>query len=151
MTQIFLYRGIIKPYFPPPHAYTVPFSQRDICVSPKTPACMPPLVAPPMGAPPMCPPPMADETVPFNFTFISGNISKCAGCGNKYVKQAVPTYDLCIQHREFTPAYYHVNTACIRRNWPSFPPEQISVMSGVCLRLNPAHREYLFHHGFTTC
>ena len=57
-----------QPYFPPPpppppHAYTVPFSQ---CVSPEA------------------PPPMADDTSPFNLHFISGNISKCAGCGNKY-------------------------------------------------------------------
>ena len=144
-----------QPYFPSPHVYTVPFSQHDTYVSPEAPACMPPPAAPPMD-----PPPMADDSSPFNLHFISGNISKCAGCGNKYVTPAVPPYDLCIQHREcslsaggvqqskFAPAYYHVNTACIRRNWSSFSPEQISVASEVFSRLNPTHREYLFQHGF---
>ena len=47
------------------------------------------------------PPPMADDSPPFNLHFISGNISKCAGCGNKYVKPAMPPYDLCIQHKEW--------------------------------------------------
>ena len=66
-----------QPYYPPPHAYPAPFSQSDTCVSPEAPSRMPPPSAPPMG------PPMADDTSPFNLHFISGNISKCAGCGNK--------------------------------------------------------------------
>ena len=52
-------------------------------------------------------PPMAEEFSPFNLCFIVGNISKCAGCGNKYAKPPLPPYDLCIQHREwrsFTPS-----------------------------------------------
>ena len=84
-----------QPSYPPPHAYTAPFSQIDTCVSPEAPSRMPPQSAPPMG------PPMADDTSPFNLHFISGNISKYAGCVNKYVKPAVPPYDLCIQHREW--------------------------------------------------
>lgn len=33
--------------------------------------------------------------------FIVGNISNCAGCGNKYSKPPALTYDLCIQHHEW--------------------------------------------------
>lgn len=46
-------------------------------------------------------PPMAEEFSPFNLCFIIGNISKCAGCGNKYTKCPMPPYDLCIQHCEW--------------------------------------------------
>ena len=45
-------------------------------------------------------PVMAEESTQFNLCFISGNISKCAGCGNKYVKPLVPPYNLCVQYRE---------------------------------------------------
>ena len=139
-----------QPFFPP-HAYTASFTQHSSGATPEA--------APAMGQPPM-----AEDNSPFNLHFISGNISKCAGCGNKYVKPALPPYDLCVQHREwrsfsvsgtqqskFSPAYYHLNILCIRRNWPSFSPAQLSITSDVLSRLNPTHRDYLLRHGFTTC
>ena len=44
--------------------------------------------------------------VPFTLAFISGNISVCIGCKNKYPKSPKPPQDLCIRHeewRQFTP------------------------------------------------
>ena len=41
-------------------------------------------------------PPMAEEQSPFKLWFISGNISKCAGCNNKYSKPPTHPYDLCV-------------------------------------------------------
>ena len=68
--------------------------------------------------------------------FIFGNIAKCAGCGDKYMKPALPPYDLCVQHMEwrlftvngaqqskFSLAYYHDNALCIQKNWPIFRPQ----------------------------
>ena len=147
------------PYFPPPPPpYADSFNQR--CESFEATPEPPPTTAASFGPPPP-PPPMANDASPFALYFISGNISKCAGCGNKYVKPAVPPYDLCIQHREwrsfsvggvqqskFAPAYYHVNTLCIQRKWPSFCPDQVSISVEVSSRLTAAHRDYLFSHGF---
>ena len=115
----------------------------------------------PLSSPAMHTPPMAQENAPFNLHFISGNISKCAGCGNKYVKPPMPPYDICIQHKEwrsfssggvqqskFAPAYYHVNEACVRRNWPTFSPSQLSVPPDVFSKLTSTHTEYLYFHKF---
>ena len=102
-------------------------------------------------------PPMAEENAPFNLCFISGNIAKCAGCGNRYVKPPTHPYDMCIQHREwrsfvpqgstsqrkFSPAYYHVNLLCIRANWPLFKPEHLVVSEEVNTRLRQGQRDLL--------
>lgn len=106
-------------------------------------------------------PPMAEEDSPFKLHFICGNISKCAGCGNQYVKPAMPPYDLCIQHREwrsytvggnqqtkFAPAYYHVNTLCVTRKWPAFLPSQVSITPEVFSKLQGLHKQYLMQNGF---
>ncbi len=111
--------------------------------------------------PAMQTPPMAHENESFNLHFISGNISKCAGCGNKYVKPPVPPYDVCIQHKEwrsfssggvqqskFAPTYYHVNEACVKRNWPTLSPEQLFITPDVFSRLTSTHTEYLYLHKF---
>ena len=45
----------------------------------------------------------AEESTPFNLCFIAGNISKCAGCGNKHAKPVVSLHDLCIQHHLSLP------------------------------------------------
>lgn len=103
----------------------------------------------PLSSPVMQAPPMAQESASFNLHFISYNISKCADCGNKYVKPPVPPYDLCIQHKEwrsfssgevqqskFAPAYYHMNKACVRRNWPTFSPEKLYISPDMLSRLN---------------
>ena len=108
-------------------------------------------------------PAMAEESTPFNLCFIAGNISKCAGCGNKYVKPVVPPHDLCIQHREwrsftpsggcaqqskFAPAYYHANLLCVRRNWVDFQPWQLIISPEIAAKLNPMHTSYLASLGF---
>ena len=108
-------------------------------------------------------PPMAEEQSPFRLWFISGNISKCAGCNNKYSKPPTPPYDLCVQHKEwrtftptaggdsqskFSPAYYHLNLPCIHRNWPMFDPQCLSVCEDVKSKMTPLHWEYLRKQGF---
>ena len=148
-------------YHPLLPMYTPQFDQHG--------ASFPPPVAPPPPGPTVphvppstvTPPPMADNNSPFKLHFISGNIAKCAGCGNKYMKPALPPYDLCVQHREwrsfivsgaqqskFSPAYYHVNALCIKKNWPSFSPQHILITSDVYLKLSPSHKDYLIHNGF---
>ena len=62
-----------------PQSSSVPFGQQEPYSSPN-----------PLSSPAMQAPPMAQENAPFNLHFISGNISKCAGCGNKYIKPPVP-------------------------------------------------------------
>ena len=99
------------------------------------------------------PPPMADDNSPFKLHFISGNIAKCAGCGNKYVKPALPPYDLCrewrfftasgAQQSKFSPAYYHVNVLCIKKNWPSFSPQHVVITSDVYMK---HHKSKIFWH-----
>ncbi len=112
--------------------------------------------------PPPPPPPMAQEAAPFNLCMISGNISKCAGCGNKYGKPPVPPYDLCVQHREwrlftspsggpqskFSPAYYHVNVLCITRNWPLFSPMNLTISPEMLSKLMPVHKDFLASFGY---
>ena len=102
------------------------------------------------------------ETAPFNLARIVGNISKCAGCGNKYCKPLVPPYDLCVQHREwrsftspgggpqskFLPSYYHVNLQCIRRNWPLFSPRHLIISPEMSSKLTPVHKEFLASFGY---
>ena len=126
----------------------------------------PPPLPPPLPPPPSTlrttPPPMAEEASPFNLCFISGNIAKCAGCNNKYIKPPTPPYDLCVQHREwrsytppggdkqskFSPAHYHVNLLCIRRNWPTFNQRELSISSEVSSKLTQVHKVFLTSLGF---
>ncbi len=113
--------------------------------------------------PPPPPPPMAEEAALFTLSTIAGNISKCAGCGNKYSKPPVPPYDLCVQHREwrsytspgggpqskFSPAYYHVNVLCIRKNWPLFSPRDLIVSPEMSFKLLSVHKQFLSSFGYT--
>ena len=129
------------------------------------PSVLPP--PPSLPPPPPFPPfpvtlPMAETASPFNLCFISGNIAKCAGCNNKYVKPPTAPYDLCVQHREwrsytppggekqskFSPAYYHVNVFCIRRNWPAFNQCELTISSEVASKLTQVHKDYLSSLGF---
>ena len=66
---------------------------------------LPSALLPPPSLPPP-PPPMAEATSPFNLCFISGNIAKCAGCNNKYVKPVTAPYELCVQHREWSHTHH---------------------------------------------
>ena len=116
---------------------------------------------PPPPPPPL--PPMAQAATSFILTIITGNITRCAGCGNKYCKPAVPPYDVCVQHREwrsytspgggpqskFSPAYYHVNMPCFTRNWPHFSPRDLIVSREMWSKLTTVHKELLASFGYT--
>ena len=39
--------------------------------------------------------------------------------------------------------YYHVHAPCLRRNWPSFVPQQVAIPSEVYCRLSNIHKEFL--------
>ena len=94
-----------------------------------------------------------EENCPFNLCFISGNITKCAGCGNRYLKPPTPPYDLCVQHREwrsfvppgstpqrkFSPAYYHLHLLCIKANWPMFNPQELVITEEMASKLGNEH------------
>ena len=121
----------ISPFYPQPYIYPYDASLSDV-------------------------PPMAAEDSPFYLYFITGNISKCAGCGNKYMKPPIPPYDLCVQHREwrsfttagqsqskFAPAYYHVNLPCIQKNWPQFCINDLKINEDIAAKLTPIHLEFL--------
>ena len=97
---------------------------------------------------------------PFYLHFISGNISRCAGCKQKYVKPSILPYNLCVQHEEwrqltfpsssspsniFSNGYYHLNLQCIRANWPYFMSDQLIVPPSMHGMLLPQHWDLL--HG----
>ncbi len=98
---------------------------------------------------------------PFFVTFISGNISVCSGCHNRYTKPASAPYDLCIRHQEwrefvfpgcsvpqkrFGNAYYHPSFGCIESRWPSVHCGNIVLDNEVKQRLLPAHKVFLATH-----
>lgn len=104
-------------------------------------------------------------TNPFTVYFISGNISVCIGCKNRYPKSRQPPQDLCIRHQEwrtFTPrgreedaqerfgnVYYHCNPQCIWLRCPDFIPSTLDV-NEVQENLSTSHKEHLnFHFGLT--
>ncbi len=124
--------------------------------------------APPGSTPFASPPstPFAPPSTPFapslstQFTLchITGNISVCAGCRNKYSKNATAPEDMCIKHqewREYTPqgtrvpqsrygnAYYHFDPHCIwlRCNW--FVPSHLEIPPNVLSELGPSHKSKL--------
>ena len=103
---------------------------------------------------------------PFLLCFISGNISVCYGCRQKYPKPCVPPNDLCVQHkewREFFPpgsgtaqarfgnVYYHCNVPCIQARCPFFSSRLLQIPALVAVQLLPVHTEFLAAHmGHTT-
>ena len=95
---------------------------------------------------------------PFTLWKITGNISVCAGCRNKYPKYPTPPDDLCIKHQEWreymptgsqTPqsrfgnAYYHFNPRCVWLRYPEFVPNYLEIPSEICNPLTVPHRERL--------
>lgn len=102
--------------------------------------------------------PLPQENAPFYLVFLSGNISKCSGCNNKYNKPANPPCDLIVQHQEwrfytpnsgveqqskFSNAYYRLNLLCIQRKWPYFNLPHIVISNDVKLRLTEVHYNLL--------
>ena len=95
---------------------------------------------------------------PFELCFISGNISVCYGCRQKYPKPCVAPNDLCVKHREWreffppgsaTPqsrfgnCYYHCNVPCIQAKCPFFKTSMLKISAQVAVQLMPVHTEYL--------
>ena len=112
---------------------------------------------------PQSPSPISE---PFLICFISGNMSVCYGCRQKYPKPCVPPNDLCVQHKEwrefFTPGsgtaqarfgnvYYHCNVPCIQARCPFFSSRPLQIPALVAVQLLPVHTEFLAAHmGHTT-
>ena len=122
---------------------------------------------------PMCPPPFRQDAVhgmgysflpspmppcpsPFILCFITGNITTCIGCKNRYPKSPQPGYDLCIKHQEWrqfmspstaTPqskfgnAYYHCKLECIWLRWPNFVASDLVVPPE--LQLSSVHKLHI--------
>ena len=124
---------------------------------------MPPPPPPPtLGATPLTPPlqhaACSSPPCPFTLSKITGNISVCAGCRNKYPKKPTPPDDLCIRHqewREFVPAgsqtpqsrfanvYYHFTPHCVWLRCPGFVPTLLEVPPDLYSLLHTSHKERL--------
>ena len=118
---------------------------------------------------PLLPPPLVHYPLsqdsespfePFELAFITGNISVCRGCRQRYTKPATPPLDLCVRHKEWqeflgplgTPqtrygnVYFHCNIPCIRSRNPEFEPTMLCVHPSIAMQLMPVHTEYLASH-----
>ena len=95
---------------------------------------------------------------PFVLCFVTGKISVCYGCRQKYPRPCQPPDDLCVRHkewREFFPpgagtaqtrfgnVYYHCDTPCIQARCPAFSPEFLQIPAFIAAQLLPVHTEYL--------
>ena len=76
------------------------------------------------------------------------------GCKGKYVKPALPPFNLCIQHEEwrqisfgsspapssvFSNAYYHPSLHCLSVNWPGFRGEHLVIPERIKSALTQEH------------
>ena len=122
---------------------------------------MPSPVVPPQTF--VTPQPQYAPPSPFTLCKISGNISVCAGCRNKYPKKSDPPDDLCIKHqewREYTPpssrvpqgryanVYYHFNPHCVWLRCRWFAPSCLEIPPEIMAVLGPRHKaqlQSLFH------
>ena len=93
--------------------------------------------------------------IPLTVCFITGNISVCIGCKNKYPKSPKPPQDICIKHeewREFTTGmkqqskfgnvYYHCRKECIWMRCPAFTSAELYIPPEI--NLLSVHKELLF-------
>ncbi len=97
---------------------------------------------------------------PFVLCFISGNISVCYGCKNKYIKSTMQSPDdLCIQHQDWrreyvlpdsnTPkmkfgnVYYHCKLQCIWLRYPYFTANDLVIHDDIHQKLDSVHLNYL--------
>ena len=131
-------------------------SQRPSSASdlPRMPSHPPPLV----HFTPRSPSPVSE---PFVLCFITGNISVCYGCRQKYPKPCQPPDDLCVRHKEwrefFAPGsataqtrygnvYCHCNTPYIQARFPFFTSDMLEITAFIAAQLLPVHTEYLAVH-----
>lgn len=124
---------------------------------PPPPPYMPYTAAPPpnmtSNSGPTLPPPS-----PYTLCKITGNISVCAGCQNKYPKHPIPPDDLCIKHQEwreyispgsqtshsrFGNVYYHFKPPCVWLRCPYFVPNDLEVPPEVGSQLDASHKRRL--------
>ena len=101
----------------------------------------------------------ATPPTPFTLCKITGNISVCAGCHNKYTKSAVTPDDMCIRHqewREYRPnpgspmlqsrfgnVYYHFNVQCVWLRCPWFDPSKLQIPPEIIHQLDSSHKNKL--------
>ena len=103
-------------------------------------------------------PSMDAHSTPFTLCKISGNISVCSGCRNKYPKQPVSPYDLCIRHQEWRSfmspttsspqsrygnVYYHFSVDCMRFLVWNFTPSTLCIPEEMLTQLTVVHKQHL--------
>ena len=147
------------PHYPQFHP---PFYQQYTPYPSYPPSYMPPFPEPVVSPPSVAsrPPAAASESSLFTLVFITGNISVCAGCSNRYPKRPTAPYDVCVRHTEwrsftldgtpkskFAPAYYHVNLLCLQKNWSSFHPLNLVIQPEIFQKLTDAHIHFLREFG----
>lgn len=132
------YSSFSSPYLtsnPPYHTPLSPYHTQTICPPYHTPT-IPHYNYPPTPQFTSMPAPTAQyqPADPFVLCFITGNISSCFGCKNKYTRPLQPPEDLCIKHKDwrefmspngnsqakFGNVYYHCKPECVRFNYPFF-------------------------------
>jgi hypothetical protein len=103
---------------------------------------------------------------PFRLAFISGNISVCQGCRQKFPRNIDgsiidPPYNIVIQHEEDRAykcpstnamqtkrgnAYYHLYLPCVQNNWPNFCGNDIQIDDKTKEKLTQSHKELVFYN-----
>lgn len=101
-----------------------------------------------------CVPHQQPPSSPFVLSKITGNISVCAGCRNKYPKNPSPPDNFCIKHqewREYTPSrtqnaqkkfgnvYYHFTPQCVWLRCAWFIPSTLEVPSDIYAEVTDEH------------
>ena len=101
---------------------------------------------------------------PFIVKFLNGRIKVCAGCKGPHLKGVnnellPPPNDTCILHTEplkyvnprtgiesskIGNAYYHINSACIRKKHPHFSPSLVSYSEEDINLMQPSHFKLLY-------
>ena len=102
------------------------------------------------------------QTTPFWLVFIKGNISRCAGCGQRNLQKTdgsvlEPPADICLQHKEYIMfenphtgchqmshdlrnVYYHAFLRCIKlKHCDFYAPRDIQIATEVKCKLTATH------------
>ena len=108
------------------------------------------------------------QQMPFWIVFIKGNISRCAGCGLRNLKNTdgsplQPPSDICLQHKEYVlfenphtgyhqmsrdlrNVYYHAFRRCLAVKFPNFDAlSDIKIGSDIKNKLISCHYSHLKH------
>ena len=109
-------------------------------------------------------PPRTGASGPFIVKFLNQRIKVCGGCNGPYLKGVdnkvlPPPNDICILHTEplkyINPrtglesskignAYYHINSACIRKKHPDFSSSLVSCSKDDVNLMQPSHFKLLY-------